>query len=134
MIQTRELTGHEKFTSFHAALLVFCLDALGCCFILAADTRPAFFPLLGMLLFLACSWYGMLLLCWQWRTRDVLVFAALLTAVNATWGAWLVLLRDPVAPFWDEHLVWASILCGLGFLATCRLLVLRRRPTGPRVR
>jgi len=126
MRRTRELTGHEQFTPLHAALLVFSLDAVGCCFIRAAGLRASFLPILGMVLFLFCSWYGLLILTWQPPGPYPLMVGASLASVNVVWGASL-LLRDPGMLFRDEHLVWASVLCGLGVLVILGNLILRRR-------
>jgi hypothetical protein len=92
----------------------------------------ALLALLGMIGFLLGSWYGILLLGGQRGTPDLRLFGVLLTAVNAIWGAWQYLLRDPGKPLREEHLAWAAILCGLGLLVTLSGLLLRRKIPSPR--
>jgi len=127
MRRIRELTGHERFTPVHAALLVLCLDGLGCSFIRATHSRPSVPATLGVPVFIFGSWYGILLLAWQRRSPYPLLFGVELTAVNAAWAAWLFLLRDPGKPLRDEHLVWAATLCVLGLLVALPGLAQRWR-------
>src|SRR5579862_2282363 len=129
MRRIRELKGHEKFTPLHAALLVFSLDALGCCFIRAAARESVLPAILGMVLFLFIAWYGVLLLVWQPPGPYPLMVGASLTAVNVAWGGWL-LMRDPPGAFRMEYVTWAVVLSGAGVLTSGASLLARRGRPG----
>ena len=130
-----EFRGHEKFTAFHAALLVFCLDAAGILLVQASEpgVRGAFSML--WIAFLFPAWYGGWLLALQRRSPYYRFFGMLLTAVNLVWSVWLLPGVGPDEDFRAGYLAVSALCIGLGLGILHHAQVLRRsgvaRPTFP---
>ena len=122
-----EFVRHERFTAFHAALLVFAMDAAGCFLVRAAALNCGWSVLLWIPLLFASA-YGWALLFGQRHTgKNYLLFGVLLVAVNLGWALLLTVRPSVAEPLRTGFLGTAAWLAGLGVVVTAHALWAARR-------
>lgn len=125
-----EFRGLEKFTIFHAALLVFCLDGAGALLVEACDIHSGSRLPVGWIFLLAPAWYGLMLLVLQRRSRYYRLTGLLLIAVNLAWSIWLLPGVGPESPYRSGYWCVSALLLVAGLLITRHSFALRRRKPG----
>jgi hypothetical protein len=120
-----EFRGHEKFTLFHAAALVFCLDGAGALLVEACDLHGGSRLPIGWIFLLAPAWYGLWLLVLQRRSRYYRLTGLLLIAVNAAWSIWLLPGVGPESAYRSGYWGVSALLLVVGLLMTLHSVALR---------
>ena len=122
-----EFIKHERFTAFHAALLVFAMDSTGYFLVRGAANDGGWSEVLWIP-FLALTAYGWWLLVLQRRTgRNYLLFGTLLAAVNLGWALQLTVWPSTVGALRTGFLGTAGALVGLGAVVIVQAVWTARR-------